>query len=70
MPSRHHFEVPRSSGNGSRDLKRPFADVEQLKAIQAAEIIKQMDKDGLSTRTAHAKTGIAAGDFFRVRKRI
>lgn len=40
---------------------------EQLKAILAAEIIKRMDKDGLSTRAAHAKTGIAAADFSRIR---
>lgn len=26
-----------------------------------------MDKDGLSTRAAHAKTGIAAADFSRIR---
>jgi predicted XRE-type DNA-binding protein len=67
MPSRHHFEVPRSSGNVSRDLKRPFADVEQLKAILAAEIIMRMNKDDLSTRAAHAKTGIAAANFSRIR---
>jgi len=38
-------------------------DGEQLKAITAAEIIKRMNKDRLSTGAAHAKTGIAAADF-------
>ncbi len=61
------IEVTRGSGNVYRDVKRPCADVEQLKAILAAEIIKRMDKDGLSTRAAHAKTGIAAADFSRIR---
>jgi predicted XRE-type DNA-binding protein len=60
-------EVTRGSGNVYRDVKRPYADVEQLKAILAAEIIKRMDKDGLSTRAAHGKTGIAAADFSRIR---
>ncbi len=41
------IEVTRGSGNVYRDVKRPYADVEQLKAILAAEIIKRMDKDGL-----------------------
>lgn len=61
------LEATRGSGNAYRDLKRPYADVEQLKALLAAEIIKRMDKEGLSTRAAHAKTGIAAADFSRIR---
>lgn len=61
------IEVTRGSGNVYRDAKRPYADVEQLKAILAAEIIKRMDKNGLSIRAAHAKTGIAAADFSRIR---
>lgn len=61
------IEVIRSSCNVFRDFKRPYADVEQLKAILAGEIIKRMDKDGLVTRAAHAKTGIAVADFSRIR---
>jgi predicted XRE-type DNA-binding protein len=41
--------------------------VEQLKAILAAEIIKMLDREGLSVRGAHARTGIAAADFSRIR---
>jgi hypothetical protein len=55
---RDKFEVTRGSGNVYRDVKRPYADVEQLKATLAAEIIKRMEKGGLSTRAAHAKPGL------------
>jgi predicted XRE-type DNA-binding protein len=61
------LEVIRGSGNVYRDLNRPGADVEQLKAILAAEIIKTLDKQKLSVRQAHARTGIAAADFSRIR---
>jgi hypothetical protein len=59
--------VTRGSGNVYRDTNRPYADVKQLKAILAAEIVKRRDRDGLSVRAAHAKTGIAAADFSRIR---
>ena len=58
----------RGSGNVFRDMNRPNADVEQLKAILAAEIIKTLDRDGLSVREAHARTRIAAADFSRIRR--
>jgi predicted XRE-type DNA-binding protein len=61
------IQVIRGSGNVYRDTNRPGADIEQLKAILAAEIIKRMDKDALTMRAAHAKTGIAAADFSRIR---
>ncbi len=61
------IEVVRGSGNVYRDTNRPYADVEQLKAILAAEIIKRLDEDALSVRAAQAKTGIAAADFSRIR---
>lgn len=60
-------DLVRGSGNVYQDLKRPFADVEKLKAILAAEVIKRLDKDELTVRAAHAKTGIAAADFSRIR---
>ena len=59
--------VIRGSGNVYRDTKRINADVEQLKAILAAEIIKRLDKEDLTVRAAQAKTGIAAADFSRIR---
>ena len=43
------------------------ADVEQLKSLLAAEIIKALDRDGLTVRAAHARTGFAAADFSRIR---
>lgn len=45
----------------------PDADVQQLKGILAAEIIKVLDREDLSVRAAHARTGIAAADFSRIR---
>jgi predicted XRE-type DNA-binding protein len=61
------LEVVRGSGNVFRDLGHKNADVEQFKAILAAEIIKVLDRDGLSVRAAHDRTGIAAADFSRIR---
>jgi predicted XRE-type DNA-binding protein len=60
-------EVVRGSGNVFRDLGHKSADVEQFKAILAAEIIKALDREGLSVRAAHDRTGIAAADFSRIR---
>ncbi len=60
-------EVVRGSGNVFRDLGHENADVEQLKAILAAEIIKALDQHRLSVRVAHDRTGIAAADFSRIR---
>ena len=61
------IEVVRGSGNVFRDFGRELADVELLKAILAAEIVKMLDRDGLSVRGAHDRTGIAAADFSRIR---
>jgi predicted XRE-type DNA-binding protein len=61
------LEVVRGSGNVFRDLGYENADLEQLKAILAAEIIKALDREGLSVRRAQARTGIAAADFSRIR---
>jgi predicted XRE-type DNA-binding protein len=60
-------EVVRGSGSVFRDLGHENADGEQLKAILAAEIIKKLDRDGLSVRKAQSLTGIDAGDFSRIR---
>ncbi|MCP4779269.1 MAG: XRE family transcriptional regulator [Hyphomicrobium sp.] len=64
---REKLEVVRGSGNVFRDLGHENADIEQLKAILAAEIIKTLDRDGLTVRAAHDRTGIAAADFSRIR---
>ena len=60
-------ELVRGSGNVFRDLEHASPDVEQLKAILAAEIIKMLDRQGLSVRGAHTRTGVAAADFSRIR---
>ena len=64
---REQLETVRGSGNIYRDFDVPDADVRQLKAILAAELIKTLDKKGLSVRKAQSLTGIDAGDFSRVR---
>src|SRR5205814_4039317 len=61
------LEVTRGSGNVFRDLGRANADADQFKAILAAEIIKALDRQELSVRRAHDRTGIAAADFSRIR---
>ncbi len=60
-------ELVRGSGNVFRDLGRENADAEQFKAILAAEIIKALDREHLTVRAAHDRTGIAAADFSRIR---
>ena len=60
-------EIIRGSGNVYRDLNFPDADVRQFKAILAAEIIKKLDKKGLSVRKAHSLTGVPAADLSRIR---
>ncbi len=64
---REKVEVVRGSGNVFRDLGYKNADAQQFKAILAAEIIKALDRDGLTLRAAHDRTGIAAADFSRIR---
>jgi predicted XRE-type DNA-binding protein len=60
-------ELVRGSGNVFRDLDRENADLEQLKALLAAEIIKALDREELTVRAAQTRTGFAAADFSRVR---
>lgn len=61
------FEVIRGSGNVYRDLGKDNPDLRQFKAILATEIVKALDRDRLTVREAHARTGIAAADFSRIR---
>jgi predicted XRE-type DNA-binding protein len=65
--TREKLEVVRRSGNAFRDLGHKSADTEQFKAILAAEIIKALQRERLTVRAAHARTGIAAADFSRIR---
>jgi predicted XRE-type DNA-binding protein len=61
------LDVVRGTGNAFRDLAHPNADAAQFKAILAAEVIKALDRQHLTVRAAHARTGIAAADFSRIR---
>lgn len=61
------LEIVRGSGNVFRDLKMPNPELEQLRAVLAAQIIKIMDAQSLSVRKAGELTGIAAADFSRIR---
>ena len=61
------LKVVRGSRNVFRDLGYKNADAQQFKAILAAEIIKALDRDGLTFRAAHDRTGIAVADFSRIR---
>jgi len=61
------LRVVRGSGNVFRDMGRENADADQFKTILAAEIIKLLDREGITVRAAHSRTGIAAADFSRIR---
>jgi len=62
------IETIRGTGNIFRDLNVPNPDLEQLRSILAARIIRVLDEKGLSVRKAHELTGIAAADFSRIRR--
>lgn len=61
------LELVRGSGNVFRDFGKEDADAQQLKVLLAAEIIKILDRERLTVRAAHERTGIAAADFSRIR---
>jgi predicted XRE-type DNA-binding protein len=61
------IEIVRGTGNVFRDLGHDDADIQQLKAILAAEILKMLDREELTVRAAQARTGVAAADFSRIR---
>jgi predicted XRE-type DNA-binding protein len=61
------LKTVRGSGNIFRDLKRPQADLQQFKALLAAEIVRALDEHGFTVREAESLTRIAAADFSRIR---
>jgi len=61
------LELVRGSGNVFRDLGHDNSDIEQFKALLAAQIIKTLDGHELTVRAAQARTGFAAADFSRIR---
>lgn len=62
------LEMVRGSGNVYRDFGKEDADLKQLKAILAAEIIKTLDREQISVRHAQVRTRVAAADFSRIRR--
>lgn len=62
------IEVVRGTGNVFRDFGRPNADLEQLRSMLAARIIRVLDEQALSVRKAKEITGVAAADFSRIRR--
>lgn len=63
-----NFELVRGSGNVFADLGLPDAELEQFRAILAAEIGKTLAADKLTVRAAEKLTGVAAADFSRIRQ--
>ena len=61
------LELVRGSGNVYRDFGRPNADLDQARAITAAEIIRIIDERKLSTRDAEKLTGVPYSEFSRIR---
>lgn len=62
------FELVHGSGNLFADFGLPDANLRQLRAILAGEIIKTLDAERLTVREAEARTGVAAADFSRIRQ--
>ena len=62
------IEVVRGSGNVFADFGYENAAGEQLKALLATQIIKVLDREALTVRSAEANTCIAAADFSRIRR--
>lgn len=61
-------EIVRGSGNVFRDFGDADADLEQLRAILAARILRVLDDRRLTVRKAEDITGVAAADFSRIRR--
>lgn len=62
------LDIIKGSGNAYADFGVEDADLRQLKAKLAAEIIKTLDGGKLTVRKAARLTGFAAADFSRVRQ--
>ena len=62
------IELVRGSGNVFEDFGYSDADVRQAKALMGAQIIRILDEEGLSTRQAEARTGVAYTEFSRIRR--
>jgi predicted XRE-type DNA-binding protein len=61
------LKTVRGSGNVFRDLTQTDAELKQLKALLAAEIVRALDEQDLTVRRAASLSGHAAADFSRIR---
>ncbi|MBV8097380.1 MAG: XRE family transcriptional regulator [Acetobacteraceae bacterium] len=68
MSEDEEIEIVPGTGNVFRDLNLRNPDVEQLRAILGARIIRVLDEKGLTARQAQELTGVAAADFSRIRR--
>jgi hypothetical protein len=66
-PKMSKIDTVKGSGNVFRDLAKPDAELLQLKALLAAEVVRALSDYGLTVRKAEALTGTAAADFSRIR---
>jgi predicted XRE-type DNA-binding protein len=62
------LEVGRGSGNVFRDLGREHADLEQLRALLAVEVMKALDLADLTLQATRARTSLAAAILSNIRK--
>lgn len=62
------FDIVRGTGNVFRDFGNANADVEHLKAILVAQIIKILDSRQINVHAATDETGNATADYSRIRK--
>lgn len=65
--TREKLGIVRGTNNVFRDIGNDEADAGHLKAVLAGEIIKVLDRERLTVRGAHGRTGVAAADFSRIR---
>jgi len=68
MTTDNDFELVRGSGNIYQDFGDADAGVRQAKAILAAEIIKVLEAEQLSTRQAETRSGVNHSEFVRIRR--
>ena len=62
-----NFEVVRGSGNVFRDVGFPNADLEQAKALLAAQIIKVIRTQKMTNRAASKISGVTEADISRIK---
>jgi predicted XRE-type DNA-binding protein len=61
------IELVRGSSNVYRDLGRPDAGLAQARALLASQIIRVLDRNGLSGREAERMSGVPYSEFSRIR---